>query len=159
MNKTMIAMLVFITMLMTPISPLRGQEIKNPQELRIEKQIDSSFHVMIKAAESFDFDKLSKGVNDTNHAGFIINGVYYVCFDSLLNQLKERAQNARQTITVRKQKITVLSEKIALLTACGDAEVDVNNGNTFHVSFFWSFVYQLTDNRWKVIQSHQSGSR
>jgi hypothetical protein len=159
MNETLIATLVFISMMMTPIRNLRGQETTTPVKLKIEKQVDSAFHDMIKAAESFDFDKLSKGVDDTYHAGFIVNGGYFVSFDSLLNNLKERAQGARQMIVVQKQKITVLSESIALLTAYGDAQINIDNGNSFTAKFYWSFVYQFTGNKWKVIQSHQSGAR
>jgi hypothetical protein len=159
MNETMITMLVFITMMMAPTRNLRGQDVTSPIKLKIEKQIDSAFHDMIKAAENVDYEKLSKGVDDNNHAGFIINDVYFATFDSLLNKLEERSQGVRQSITIQKQKITVLSEKIALLTAYGTAKIDINNGNTFTVKFYWSFVYQEIGNKWKVVQSHQSGSR
>jgi hypothetical protein len=71
--------------------------------------------------------------------------------------MKERSQRVNnQLITIRKQKITVLSDRIALLTAYGDSKAEVNDGNTFTVKFFWSFVYEKTINDWKVIQSHQS---
>ena len=65
----------------------------------------------------------------------------------------------KQSITVQKEKITVLSDNIVLLTTCGETKIDVNNGNSFFVKFYWSFVYQKFDNNWKVIQSHQSSVR
>jgi hypothetical protein len=137
-----------------------GQYLFEQQKLSIEKQVDSVFHIMVKAAESIAYDKLSAGVDDKYNAGFIVNGSYYAKFDSLLNTIKERSQGVNsQRITIQKEKIAVLSESIALVTAYGDTKVEVSNGNTFDAKFFWSFVYQKINGQWKVIQSHQSGVR
>ena len=62
----------------------------------------------------------------------------------------------KQKITVRKKKITVLSENIALLSAYGDTKVIVDANNAFTFNLFWTFVFEKTDNKWKVILSHQS---
>ncbi|MBK7131625.1 MAG: nuclear transport factor 2 family protein [Bacteroidales bacterium] len=59
-------------------------------------------------------------------------------------------------MTFQSKKITVLSERIVLVTASGNANVELNTGQTFNVTFFWSFVYEKINNDWKVIQSHQS---
>jgi len=137
-----------------------AQSISNPQKRTIEAQVDSVFHDNIKAAERLDYDYLSRSVEDKYRAGFIVNGAYFARYDSLINNLKGRSQRiAKQTITIRKQKITVLSESIVLLTAYGDTNVEVKDGNTFTANFFWSFVYEKTGNSWKVIQSHQSSLR
>lgn len=137
-----------------------GQNISNQGKTSIEQQIDSVFHQNIMAAEHLDYDKLSEVVDDKYKAGFISNGTYFSQYDSLVNRVKERSGRiAKQTITIRKQKITVLTEHIALLTAYGDANVELNDGNTFGVRFFWSFVYERSGNEWKVIQSHQSNVR
>jgi hypothetical protein len=139
---------------------VKGQNISSQQKSTIEKQVDGVFHEMIKSAESVDYDKLAQGVDDSNNAGFIINNTYYAKFDSLTNVLKARSQGlSRQTITIQKEKITVLSENIVLLTAFGDARVEVNAGNEFTIKFYWSFVYEKKNNTWKVVQSHQSGVR
>lgn len=142
------------------IEPLMGQNISNLQKTRIEQQIDSVFHHNIKDAERLDYDLISKGVDDKYRAGFITNGTYFAQYDSLINIAKARSQGvAKQTIKVQKEKITVLSERIALLTAYGDTNVELSNGNTFTAKFFWTFVYEKTGNGWKVIQSHQSSVR
>lgn len=134
-----------------------GQDITSPQKSKIEKQIDSIFHTMIKAAENLDYDKLSAGVDDRYNAGFITNGSYFTKYDSLVNILKTNIQDgARQSITIQKEKITVLSDRVVLLTACGDTKVELNSGQTFNVKFLWSFVFEKINNDWKVIQSHQS---
>lgn len=62
----------------------------------------------------------------------------------------------KQSIAIQKEKVTVLSDTIVLLTAYGEAKIDVSNGSSFSANFYWSFVYEKTDNNWKVIQSHQS---
>jgi len=142
------------------IRQVNGQSMTNQQRAKIEQQVDSTFHTMVKAGERLDYDLLSKGVDDKFHAGFIVNGTYYAQYDSLIATLKNRAQDgARQNITIQKQKISVLSERVVLLTAFGDSKVELTNGNSFTVRFFWSFVYQKENNQWRVIHSHQSISR
>ena len=139
------------------INNVAGQ---NRQNIKIEKQIDSIFHVMIKAAENLDYDKLTTGVDDRYKAGFIIGGLYYAQYDSLIKNFKAKSVGViRQNITIQKEKITVLSDNIVLLTASGMANIEVNNGSTFSVNFDWSFVYAKLDDNWKVIQSHQSSKR
>ncbi len=137
-----------------------GQTISDQQKTKIEQQVDSLFHNNIVAAERLEYDRLSRGVDDIHEAGFIVNGTYFAKYDSLINSLKARSQRiVKQLITIQKEKITVLSDRIVLLTAFGDTKVEVNDGNTFTANFFWSFVYEKKGNDWKVIQSHQSRIR
>jgi hypothetical protein len=137
--------------------PSKGQSLTSLQRSKIERQVDSIFLGMVKAAENLDYDKISSGVNDRHNAGFIINKSYYSKYDSMIDILKANLPaGAKQTITFQNKKITVLSEKIVLLTASGNADVELNSGQSFSVNFFWSFVYEKFNNDWKVIQSHQS---
>lgn len=139
------------------INNVTGQ---NQQKLKIEKQVDSIFHVMITFAENLAYDKLTRGVDDKYNAGFIANGSYFSQYDSLIISMKLKSLGVtKQSITIQKEKITVLSDDVVLLTACGETKIDVNHGNSFFVKFYWSFVYQKIDNNWKVIQSHQSSVR
>ena len=135
----------------------KGQDLTNLQKLKIEKQVDSIFHTMIKAAENVDYDKISMGVDDKYNAGFIVNNSYYTKYDSLIDILKANLRNGtKQSISVQNKKITVLSDSIVLLTASGDTHVALSTGQSFNVNFLWSFVYERINNDWKVIQSHQS---
>jgi hypothetical protein len=135
----------------------KGQILSNLQKSKIEKQVDSIFNTMIKAAENVDYNKISMGVDDRYNAGFIVNGLYYTKFDSLINILKANLQSGtKQSIVIQNKKITVLSENIILLTASGDSNIKLANGQTLNVKFLWSFVYEMINNDWKVIQSHQS---
>jgi len=137
-----------------------GQNITNRQKLKIENEVGTHFHTMVKAAEALDYDRISKGVDDRYHAGFITNDSYYMRYDSLINIFKDRSQGvARQTMTIQKEKITVLSDNIVLLTAYGNSNIDLSSGKSFSVKFFWSFVYKKIDGNWSVIQSHQSNVR
>jgi len=137
-----------------------GQNISNQQKAKIGEQVDSLFHDNIIAAERLEYDRLSRGVDDTHKAGFIVNGSYFAQYDSLMNSLMARSQRiVKQHITIQKEKITVLSDRIVLLTAYGDTKVEINDGNTFTAKFFWSFVYEKIGKDWKVIQSHQSSIR
>jgi hypothetical protein len=137
-----------------------AHNLSDLQISKIEKQVDSIFHSLVKAAENLDYDKISKGVIDKYQAGFIANGIYFSRYDSLANVFKSNSRNgAKQTITLQKEKISVLSESIVLLTASGDAYVELNAGQSFNVKFLWSLVFEKIDNDWKVIQSHQTNNR
>jgi hypothetical protein len=137
-----------------------GQNISNQIKTKIEEQVDSIFHENIISAEHLEYDQLSRVVDDTHQAGFIVNGSYFAQYDSLINSIKQRSQGiVKQHIIIQKEKITVLSDRIVLLTAYGDTKVEVNDGNIFIAKFFWSFVYEKIGKDWKVIQSHQSSIR
>jgi hypothetical protein len=137
-----------------------GQSISDQQKSVIEKQVDSVFYSSIKAAENLDYDKLAKGVDDKYKSGFIIDDAYYIRFDSLINILKNRSQGVtNQKITIQKDKITVLSNSIVLLTASGETIFTASSGNLITTKFYWSFVYEKINKNWKVIQSHQSSYR
>jgi hypothetical protein len=139
------------------INIAKGQTVPFKSNPGIEKEIDAVFLQSIKAAETLDVPKLVSCVDDSQHAGFITNGKYYDDFDEITNTLKSREPGSvKQSITVMKKKITVLAENIALVTATGVANIEVNGGNPFNSNFFWTFVYQKINNEWKVIQSHQS---
>jgi hypothetical protein len=124
---------------------------------KIENHVDSVFHSMIKAAEKLDYDKLTTGVDDRNYAGFIVNGAYYTEYETLSDLLKSNVQvGSKQSIAIKNKKITVLSDKIVLVTATGKADVVINVNQSFSSNFLWSFVYEKVKDEWKVIQSHQS---
>lgn len=158
--KNAITILLICFFLIGNIECSRGQDISNLQKARIEKQVDSVFHSMIKAAENLEYDKLSQGVDDKNHAGFIAGDSYYAYYDSLVNLVKARSQGAlRQNIKLLKEKVTVLSESIVIVTASGNAKIELINGSEFNNRFYWTFIYNKINDNWKVIQSHQSSFR
>ena len=112
---------------------------------------------MVKAAENLDYDQISKGVDDRYNAGFIVNGTYYAKYDTLITILKSNLRSGtKQSITLQNKKITVLSERIVLLTASGETNVELSTGQSFQAKFTWSFVYEKFNNDWKVIFSHQA---
>ena len=137
----------------------KGQNTTNQQKSVIEKQVDSVFHSMIVAGDNLEYDKLAQGVDDRFQAGFISNNTYYARFDSLITVAKSIQNATKQHIMIQKEKITVLSDSIVLLTAIGDTEVDLISGNSVTVKFFWTFVYEKINKNWKVVQSHQSNTR
>lgn len=118
------------------------------------------FQKMLVLAEKLEFNKLSSGVNDTREAGFITNEKYYARYSSLIEDVKTNAQGiSKQDISIKEKKITVLSDKIVLMTASGVAKAKLDDGREIAADFHWSFVYEKIDNDWKVIYSHQSTTR
>ena len=137
-----------------------GQTLSKSKTELIKNEVDSIFQKMIVFAEKLDFNALSSGVDDTHEAGFITNGKYYSDYISLVNDLKLAAQGiSRQAISVNEKKITVLSDRIVLMTASGISKAYITDGRELTINFHWSFVYEKMDNNWKVIYSHQSTTR
>jgi hypothetical protein len=137
--------------------PAKGQTLSNLQKSKIEKQVDSIFLTTVKAAENLDYDQISKGVDDSHHAGFMVNGIYYAKYDSLITILKANLRSGtKQKITLQNKKITALSDRLVLLTASGETNVELPTGPSFQAKFTWSFVYEKFNNDWKVIFSHQA---
>jgi hypothetical protein len=158
--KKIISISLFCIVVLGFTGQLQGQNLSVQQKASIERQVDSVFHDMIKAAEILDYDALDNGVDDRYHAGFIINGNYYFNYDSLIRTYKTQTRVVkRQNITLENKKLTVLSENIVLLTASGNSMIELTSGNSFAAKFMWSFVYEKINNSWKVIYSHQSGNR
>ena len=137
-----------------------AQTLSKQQVVQITNQVDSVFQEMLILAEKLEYDKLSSGVDDTREAGFISNRKYYPHYASMIDELKPSAQGvSHQDISINQKKITVLSDKIVLMTTSGISNAYLNDGREITVNFHWSFVYEKIDNNWKVIHSHQSTTR
>lgn len=137
-----------------------AQSISPNQTELIKKQVDSIFLDMVNSAEKLDFKKLNSGVDDTQKAGFISNGKYYASYSVLAEETKSLAQGiSGQNISFNDKKVTVLSDKIVLVTASGVSKVDLDDGRELVVNILWSFLYEKIDSNWKVIYSHQSSTR
>ena len=159
MTKTTTILILFFNFIVSTHSS-NGQNLTNQQKIELERQVDSVFHSMILDAENLEYDILSKGVDDNQHAGFITNGTYFASYDSLVCVLKTKSQGiAKQNITIQTERTTALNPSIVLLSACGESSAETYNGDRFIMKFFWTFVYEKINNQWKVIQSHQSGNR
>ncbi len=142
------------------IAQSKGQTLSKRQTEVIQNQVDSVFQKMVVLAEKLDFDKLSSGVNDSHKAGFISNDKYYANYSSLIEDVKNNARGiSKQDISIKEKKITVLSDKIVLMTASGVAKAFLDDGRELAADFHWSFVYEKMDKEWKVIYSHQSITR
>lgn len=134
-----------------------AQNIESSLEENIRNKVDSVFQEMLEAAGNLDIAALKNGVDDSYHAGFITNGTYYADFENLMENFENRIQGlSRQQFNINEKRITVLSEKLVLLSTHGDVSASLSNGQIINSNFFWSFVFEKTDNGWKVIQSHQS---
>ena len=142
------------------ITQAEGQTLSDRQTELIKNQVDSMFQKMLVFAEKLEFNELSTGVNDKHEAGFISNGKYYARYSSLIEDVKTNARGiSQQDISIKEKKITVLSDKIVLMTASGVAKAKLDDGREIAADFHWSFVYEKIDNDWKVIYSHQSTTR
>ena len=159
MKKT-VFVTIFFAVFLGIIHQVEAQTLSNKKITLIENQIDSIFLSMLDFAERLDYDKISNGVDDKHKAGFITNGNYYSDYSSLIEVVKSSAQGvSNQRIVLNDKKITVLSDRIVLLTTSGTAHAKLNDGNQIKVNFHWSFAFEKIDGEWKVIHSHQSSTR
>ena len=159
MNK-LIVISIFGLLLFGLATESVAQSISSNQTELIKKQVDSIFSKMVDSAEKLEFEKLHSGVNDTHAAGFIANGKYYASYSILAEETKLLAQGiSEQKISFKDKKITVLSDKIVLVTASGVSKVYLDDGRELVVNFLWSFLYEKITNDWKVVYSHQSTER
>ena len=158
--KKLTVISIFSLLLFGFITQAEGQTLSNQQTERIKNQVDSMFQKMLVFAEKLDFNAISSGVSDKHAAGFIANDKYYARYSSLIEEMKTNTRGiSRQDISIREKKITVLSDKIVLLTASGLAKAILDDGREIAADFHWSFVFEKMDNDWKVIFSHQSTTR
>lgn len=135
---------------------IAAQSLTEQQAGLIKNEVDAIFDEMLISAEKLDYDELSSGVDDTYRAGFIINGKYYSQYSLLIDDLKLSAQGVgQQDISIKEKKITVLSDKIVLITVSGVSKATLPDSREITANFNWSFVFEK-NNRWKVIHSHQS---
>ena len=156
----LIVILIFFILSFGFIVQSEGQTLSKKQTELIKNQVDSIFQRMLVFAEKLDFNALSSGVDDTHEAGFITNGKYYAYYSSLIDDVKLNAQGiGEQDISIKEKKVTVLSDKIVLMTVSGLSTAFIKDGREIAANFHWSFVYEKIDNNWKVIHSHQSTTR
>lgn len=137
----------------------KSQSLTEQQKELIKNEVNEVFTEMLVFAEKLDYDKLSFGVDDKHEAGFITNKKYYSRYASLIDDMKLGARGVSgQEISIKQKKLTVLSDKIVLLTASGLSKAKLDDGRDFTVDFHWSFIFEKIDNKWKVIYSHQSSA-
>lgn len=159
MKKLIIISISFL-LIVGIFSKTEAQTLSESQTKQIKNQVDSIFQKMVGYAEKLDFKQLSSGVDDAREAGFITNGKYYDRYSSLIEEVKLNANGVRkQDISIKNKKITVLSETVVLMTVSGVSNAFLDDGRELTANFHWSFIYEKTDNLWKVIYSHQSTTR
>ena len=156
MKKAVLLFLVAFLLIGFP-RLITAQDLGSLQQAEIKKQVDAVFTEMVTCAEQLNYDKLTEGVDDRYHAGFIVNNVLYSDYASLIDVVKSGSQRvSEQNISINDKKITVLADNLVLLITSGIADVTLNDGTQFNANFYWSFVYQKFGDQWKVIHSHQS---
>lgn len=137
-----------------------SQDLSREMIDKIENEISQLFDKSIKAGEELDITGISESINDALKTGFIDNGYYFKTFEELMVRFKSGIRGLEyQKMTVAKKKITVLSEKNALLTAHGDYSAKVVDGRILTGRFAWTFVYSKINGKWKVIHSHMSNPK
>ncbi len=156
-----ICTLLFMIIFAFAFTNARSSQKISPKKInKIKPEIDSIFQVMVSYAEKLYYDSLQFGVDDTRHAGFIIDNTYYSTYDSMISSITSNIGSAKsQQITIEKKIITVLSNRLALLTTTGQSTLTLYSDTSFTYNFYWSFVYEKINGNWKVIHSHQSIKR
>lgn len=137
-----------------------AQDLSNDLITKIENEIAQRFDISIKAGEKLDITGISENIDDTLKTGFIDNGFYFKTFEELMIGFNAGIKGLEsQEMNVKTKKITVLSEKEALLTAHGSYSAKVVDGRLLTGKFAWTFVYSKMNGNWKVIHTHMSNPK
>ncbi|MFV0328331.1 MAG: nuclear transport factor 2 family protein [Dysgonomonas sp.] len=132
-----------------------SQELTSEQKEKIISEISTVFEKSIIAAENLDGKLLADCVDDSLQAGFIINGDYFRSFTEVMADFDKKAVGCMsQKMDIINKKITVLGEKMALLTASGNYSLYLEDGRTLTGKFAYSLVYSKLGGNWKIIHSH-----
>lgn len=132
-----------------------SQELTSEQKEKIISEISTVFEKSIIAAENLDGKLLADCVDDSLQAGFIINGDYFRSFTEVMADFDKKAVGCMsQKMDIINKKITVLGEKMALLTASGNYSLYLEDGRTLTGKFAYSLVYSKLSGNWKIIHSH-----
>jgi hypothetical protein len=131
--------------------------VTDQNEDQIITEINNLFEKSKVAGENLDISGIMENVNDSLKAGFIDNGNYFNSFNILMKGFKKGIKGLiSQKMDIVEKKITVLSEKLVLLTASGNYATKVEDGRILKGKFAWSFVYSKIRDKWKIIHTHMS---
>lgn len=152
--------LLFIVLFIGINIDSKSQELTSVQKDKISSEINALFEKSIKAGENLDVSEITENVNDTLKTGFIDNGYYFSTFNEVIKGFEEGVKGCKsQKMEIINKKLTILSDKIVLLTASGNYSAILDDGRILNGKFAWTFVYSKINDTWKVIHSHMSNPR
>ena len=132
-----------------------SQELTAEQKEKITSEVATLFEGSLKASESFKVEMLANNVDDSLQAGFIIGGQFFRSFESVMADFREKIKGAMsQKMNVVNQKITVLADNSALVTASGTYSMPLEDGRNLTGSFAWTLVCSKVNGSWKIIHTH-----
>lgn len=137
-----------------------GQADTSSGTKEIEQAVLAVSAEMTRAGEAVDADRLFGYMLDTDKGSVVQNGVVLATRQEALERVRSNLRGiSRIRYSWRRQYVTVLSPRIALLTAEGDSVVTTAAGDTFAAPFAQSVVFVLGAEGWKAIHAHQSSPR
>ena len=152
--------LLFIVLFIGINIDSKSQELTSVQKDKISSEINALFEKSIKAGENLDISVITGNVNDTLKTGFIDNGYYFSTFNEVIKGFNKGVKGCKsQKMEIINKKLTILSDKIVLLTAFGNYSATLDDGRILNGKFAWTFVYSKINDTWKVIHSHMSNPR
>lgn len=152
--------LLFIVLFIGINIDSKSQELTSVQKDKISSEINALFEKSIKAGENLDVSEITENVNDTLKTGFIDNGYYFSTFNEVIKGFEEGVKGCKsQKMEIINKKLTILSDKIVLLTASGNYSAILDDGRILNGKFAWTFFYSKINDTWKVIHSHMSNPR
>ena len=160
MRNRSYSLIIALFILVTFHSTLLAQVLTTQTKDKITAEVAAVFDKSIAAGEKLDTKAIAENVNDSLKTGFIDNGHYINTFDEMMVGVAKGMSGLEyQKMNVTTKKITVLSEKHVLLTACGDFTAKITDGKVISGKFAWTFVYSKIKGNWKIIHSHMSNPR
>lgn len=134
-----------------------GQQKKESSLADIEKAVIARHEEIRMAGQSLDAEKLFEFVLENDKGSLIQDGKMLLTRKEALESTRQGLQ-AFQKIEyeIDQQHVTVITPKVALLTAEGLSTAVTKDGRAFSIRFAQSVVFVLKEDGWKVLHAHRS---
>lgn len=157
MRRLTNSFLVFVILFIGLSIDVSSQGLTNMQNDKITSEINAIFEKSIKEGEKLAVSEMFENVNDTLKTGFIDNGYYFSSFADVMKGFEVGIKGIEsQKMSISEKRVTVLSDKVVLLTASGNYFTALKDGRNLNGKFAWTFVYSKFNDNWKIIHSHMS---
>ncbi len=148
----------FVTGALLPLLFLFGSTLAEDsvsQQSTIEKAVLETMAKIEQAAERLQASRFSDLV--LPQGSVIQNGRLFPTAEEARQSIEQAYQGVeKQEINFRRQKVTVLSPTVALVTAEADSSATLLDGRAISATSAWTVLFVLTDGQWKVLHAHTS---
>ena len=142
----------------------KSTSVKGPQptisEMTKSVVTEAAKEVMQKIilyAEKLDYTSVFQYYSNDPEARHVVNGFLYPSVDAMKNDYDKMVPGIEYTQhSVKSWDVIVLSDDAALMTVPVQMKIKTKSSPEFKFDLVWSCVVQKRNDKWLVVQSHES---